>query len=1010
MEGTQNNTEIKNKKVKKAKKVKKVKPPKPIYNEFVYSPALIEAKPINTALGYAARACIVFLASFGITVFLLDAFKIHISYPLLLLAGLVITAIFAVMTLSKKYFWPGLGVTVGGLLVYMFTLGNPILSVYNSIGVLWNSMLDRLDHVGYHIAYWLYLPLASGAVFSDEAIVRHQMGGAIILLIILTAVFTLSLMKRVRVLPVLIVGAAAITIVFTYNISVTNWGFVLVLSALGGIITLKMYDSIYNRKKPVKDIQSNCFPQKGIKASANGGIAAMLAAVICFVIMLIPGFACREQRQTIDFINDRMEYARAVVSSVLLGEVADVDFGFIGNMDTLNARNTELNPRSYTGVEMLEVYSSYNMPMYLRSWIASSYSNEDNAWSTTSSSKISSYKSYFGKEFIPEELTYNFYNFLNPKFNNVPSFTSYANHIEDGFITETVDVQNINSNGNLMFTASVYNPEYGIMSFLADNRESQYKNEWNKYYEGIMTTGWFNMNKEYRFVSYVPSYRYEEFSDRLAGNLRYYEIMANAIENIKSSGISSSAAVEQTNAQLEAEGIKYSSPTALERYFALNDAGKEKFIETYIDLPGKYAEFVEQEYTDVPKSENLPGIAQEIAALWYETNQSDNIIYVDPATGEDISFEEASLTTEDAYYYTDENGVMMYLPKIVSEDTEAVRLEYSYTPMKDLYNRHSVALAVVDYLVDNYEYTLTPTQARNKHLSALDSFLHDTKEGYCVQFATAAAMLLREYGIPTRYVEGYYLNNFKYDKSPERLAKYHQTARDYNAHAWVEVYMGAAGWMTYEATVNYYADLYEPYASGSSIYNPKDELVYETQPVETEPIEEEEEEEEVIEEEKEPVISKQTIILIVATVLGLLAVGIPALIIYKHHEKVVRSYEKRYEAIARAMRSTLEGDELREIGRTLNDYIWQLHEVAGSMPNEGELPDEYAVRIDDTINASLFRFRDILTYMSCEEFGYGMERWQLREEAEYAQILWDKLWDGMSKKERFYWRNLKKMI
>jgi hypothetical protein len=48
--------------------------------------------------------------------------------------------------------------------------------------------------------------------------------------------------------------------------------------------------------------------------------------------------------------------------------------------------------------------------------------------------------------------------------------------------------------------------------------------------------------------------------------------------------------------------------------------------------------------------------------------------------------------------------------------------------------------------------------------------------------------------------------------------------------------------------------------------------------------------------------------------------------------------------------------------------------------------------------------------MNREEFGYGMARWQLREEAEYMQTLWDKLFAGMSKMQKFKFRHMKRLI
>lgn len=65
-------------------------------------------------------------------------------------------------------------------------------------------------------------------------------------------------------------------------------------------------------------------------------------------------------------------------------------------------------------------------------------------------------------------------------------------------------------------------------------------------------------------------------------------------------------------------------------------------------------------------------------------------------------------------------------------------------------------------------------------------FLEESKEGYCVHFATAAAVLLRAMGIPTRYAEGFVLS--AEDFSGERDEEDYIPIRDNRAHAWIEVY------------------------------------------------------------------------------------------------------------------------------------------------------------------------------------------------------------------------------
>lgn len=73
-------------------------------------------------------------------------------------------------------------------------------------------------------------------------------------------------------------------------------------------------------------------------------------------------------------------------------------------------------------------------------------------------------------------------------------------------------------------------------------------------------------------------------------------------------------------------------------------------------------------------------------------------------------------------------------------------------------------------------------------------FLEESPRGYCIHFASAAAVLMRALNVPARYVEGYTVktSNFKADGSAE--------IPDRQAHAWVEVWADGQGWTPIEAT------------------------------------------------------------------------------------------------------------------------------------------------------------------------------------------------------------------
>ena len=65
-------------------------------------------------------------------------------------------------------------------------------------------------------------------------------------------------------------------------------------------------------------------------------------------------------------------------------------------------------------------------------------------------------------------------------------------------------------------------------------------------------------------------------------------------------------------------------------------------------------------------------------------------------------------------------------------------------------------------------------------------FLEESRQGYCVHFATTATVLLRALGIPARYAEGYIVIPDDFEKQPD--ADGYISIEDTHAHAWVEVF------------------------------------------------------------------------------------------------------------------------------------------------------------------------------------------------------------------------------
>ena len=101
-----------------------------------------------------------------------------------------------------------------------------------------------------------------------------------------------------------------------------------------------------------------------------------------------------------------------------------------------------------------------------------------------------------------------------------------------------------------------------------------------------------------------------------------------------------------------------------------------------------------------------------------------------------------------------------------------------------------IVSAVQAYVAASASYDLNTPSVPNGE-DFVSWFLHDSDTGYCVHFATAAAILLRCLDVPARYVTGY---------STAITANEWTTVTSDDAHAWVEYYFDGAGWYVLDPT------------------------------------------------------------------------------------------------------------------------------------------------------------------------------------------------------------------
>ena len=143
------------------------------------------------------------------------------------------------------------------------------------------------------------------------------------------------------------------------------------------------------------------------------------------------------------------------------------------------------------------------------------------------------------------------------------------------------------------------------------------------------------------------------------------------------------------------------------------------------------------------------------------------------------------------------------LPEDVTQVTEEYKAYLNAQGnLLDQFQQGSVSLYQVieetrNYIMNDTKYTLSPGKTPRSQ-EAITYFLKENKKGYSAHYATAAAILLRSIGVPTRYVEGVYV-------SKEELAEVSSgekeiSVTDKDLHAWVEVYQENYGFVPVEFT------------------------------------------------------------------------------------------------------------------------------------------------------------------------------------------------------------------
>ncbi|MDF2440113.1 MAG: hypothetical protein JWN98_1097 [Abditibacteriota bacterium] len=108
---------------------------------------------------------------------------------------------------------------------------------------------------------------------------------------------------------------------------------------------------------------------------------------------------------------------------------------------------------------------------------------------------------------------------------------------------------------------------------------------------------------------------------------------------------------------------------------------------------------------------------------------------------------------------------------------------------RDTWHPAERARAIVEYLMANHKYS---GEARRGGGDPISNFLLGRRAAHCEYFGSAAVILLRSVGVPSRYVVGYLAHE---KDGPETTI-----VRQRDAHAWAEAWIDGVGWVSVDAT------------------------------------------------------------------------------------------------------------------------------------------------------------------------------------------------------------------
>lgn len=928
--------------------------------------------------------------------------------------------------------------------------GNPLDFTVKSALRIYNMALYRMTSMGYaSIGNYMiadgYDYSQAGNAVSDP----YRFGGAFLLATLLGVFLYFTVQKKVRVIPLAAGIAVILAPILTYNIAKGNAGIGFTVCFICGALGMKIYDRAYSgrlelrqkkreerkllrdaakeerkrrrdekaelyaradgvfeaaaesemgikkakaarravlsahkeaakkakaqekqRRKAEKKAEKKKSPDKEARkaerkrrrfVSYMGGYAGVGTLAVVFLALWIPMATVSGNFRIIEPINNKVQIVRTYVTAYLKGNDVDLNELYAYGIDDLAPRKLTFEPLSYRDRRLFRVESETDNNIYLRSWIGTDFDYEAEEWTSADTDTVLAYRETFGNDFSPDEITHNYYKYVYPSSTYIEDDNVYKNFLKYGFSVQKVNVWRVSGKSLLLFVPAHMNTDIGLTEY-GSMGEPEYK--YSRYFDGVYSSRFYKYGSGYGTVSYVSAFNRADSGDGLDNSVRYWllskEYILDSIEK-ELSQEDIDALLYDFDTEAKDQGIEYMGVSLPERYFTQMTQEEKAELIAAFELEESYRQYALESYTEKSGSPVVSAVAEQIR--------------------------------EDALQNDDDGNL----------------------------TENELAMAVVDYFRNNYRFTLTPDGSKyTGDKTVLEAFLTDVKEGYCTHFATAAAAILREYGLPVRYAEG--LTAHEFSEVRTAASPYRSYVEDNDASAWIEVYTEGMGWVQYEVTPGELCEgMYDAKSATLTEEDLENNGEKEDDGSRFGPDEKHETALEILNRlgllvEREPgesdlqwFLRRSVPFLIILAVFSIIF-----LVLRYFYRKAHKALGERYSVIEKVQNPANEKNpnvDYKGLVGKINEMILEVFELIGEGPEKGELPREFAERIArDFSDLSNIDPREIFALMEKAEFGHGIGFEEADRCAEYLKDITNNLYGKLKFHQKIKLRYIKRKL